>query len=227
MKNIQDINRYLVPTSYFDYEHPSVQEFAHEVGQGISDPIELAVAFYFAVRDQIRYNPYVFSSESETLSASYTLQKKETYCIPKAVLLGALARSRGIPARLGLADVRNHIASPQFVAFLRSNIFAMHGYIELYLENKWVKATPAFNIGLCGIMGVAPLDFNGREDSIFHEFTTDGQQHMEYLKEYGTFEDVPLDFILYSLKQHYPHLFGHFETTWEARSLEQDLEQKN
>ena len=117
------------------------------------------------------------------------------------MLLGALARKYAIPSRLGLADVKNHLSSQQLIDFLRSDIFVMHGFIELYLpdpqgEMHWVKATPAFNERLCRLMKVDVLEFDGYNDSIFQEFDENGGQHMEYLADHGTFADVPMDFIL-------------------------------
>jgi len=221
---MSDLSVYLKSTPYFDFDEASVRAFADAVVDSSAiDPVEIATALYLAVRDDIRYNPYSFDKDAKSMSASWVLEHKSTYCVPKAVLLGAVARYKRIPSRLGLADVRNHVASPQFVEMLGTNVFAMHGYIELFLEGKWVKATPAFNAELCEIMGVAPLEFNGREDSIFHEFTDDGRKHMEYLKDYGTFDDVPYDFFVQSIKEAYPHMDAFIEEYGVGKSLEQDM----
>ena len=199
--------QYLQPTFYFDYDAPEVKAFADRVvGNEQLTPKETAIRLYKAVRDEITYNPYVFKTEPKSLSASYCLNDGVSYCIPKAVLLGAVCRYKGIPARLGLADVKNHLSSPQLIEFLRNDVFVMHGFIELYLEGKWVKATPAFNLSLCEKMGVEALDFNGEDDSIFQEFNDDGDKHMEYLADHGTFDDVPMEFIAMSVAKAYPHL---------------------
>ena len=47
-----------------------------------------------------------------------------------------------------------------------TDLFVFHGYTELYLDGKWVKATPAFNLSLCTKFRVKPLEFDGRADSI-------------------------------------------------------------
>lgn len=203
------LDQYLVATQFYDFDKPPVKQWADQVLDGVSgDPVAIAKALYLAARDDISYNPYTFSSDSGTLSASHVLDARESYCIPKAVLLGAAARYKGIPARLGLADVKNHLSSPRLIEFLRSDIFRMHGYIELYLNGRWVKATPAFNKRLCRIMKVEPLAFDGINDSIFQAFTDDGAQHMEYVNEHGTFADVPYDFIMEGIQSAYPHLFN-------------------
>lgn len=202
------MENYLQATPFFDYDHPAVSAWIKTQLKGVpEDPVEQIKTLYLAVRDQIQYNPYVFQTDPNTLSASYALESGETYCIPKAVLLGAAARSLGIPSRLGLADVRNHLSSPKLIEWLRSDIFRMHGFIELYLNGQWVKATPAFNRQLCELMNVEPLPFDGLHDSVFQEFTEEGQAHMEYINDHGVFDDVPIGFIVDGVRAAYGHLF--------------------
>ncbi len=201
------MQQYLKSTSYFDHQSPEIKFFADEVlGRGDYSDKEIAVLLYYAVRDGSAYNPYVFSIEANSMAGTYCLASAESYCIPKAVLLGTLARHKGIPARLGLADVKNHISSIQLTNFLRTNVFVMHGYIELFLEGQWVKATPAFDAKLCEKIGVATLEFDGTNDSVFQQYNLDGNQEIEYVADHGTFDDVPLNFILESIAKAYPHL---------------------
>ena len=84
-----------------------------------------------------------------------------------------------------------------------SDLFVCHGFVELYLEGKWVKATPAFNRGLCERHHVPPLEFNGREDSLFQAYNMDNQKFMEYVKFYGIYADVPVDDIVAAWKKAY------------------------
>lgn len=220
------MQEYLEPTSFFDFDDLSVQRWANEVTEGCGNSsVEIAKSLYLASRDQIRYNPYVCRPKTHTLSASHVLKTKESYCIPKAVLLGAVARYKGIPSRLGLADVKNHLSSPKLIEWLRSDVFRMHGYIELFLEGQWVKATPAFDSRLCRLMKVEPLEFDGRQDSVFQSFTSNGSAHMEYLADYGQFSDVPYDFIWQNLRESYGHLFDHgAQSAADNQSLEKDME---
>ena len=88
---------------------------------------------------------------------------------------------------------------------MQSDIFVFHGYTELYLEDKWIKATPAFNITLCERARILPLEFNGKEDSIFHPLRCIRQEAMEYLHDYGSFSDLPFDRMMDEDK-FYPHL---------------------
>lgn len=219
------MERYLQPTAFFDYDQPQLKAWIDAQLEGVpEDPVEQIKALYLAVRDSISYNPYVFQTDPETFSASYALESGETYCIPKAVLLGAAARSIGIPSRLGLADVRNHLSSPKLIEWLRSDIFRMHGFIELYLNGRWVKATPAFNRQLCELMQVEPLPFDGIHDSVFQEYTESGQAHMEYINDHGVFDDVPHDFIVEGIRAAYGHLFsGKNPPENTRRSLEEEV----
>jgi len=222
------MEHYLQPTEFFDYNQPELKAWIAARLEGVpEDKVEQAKALYLAARDSVSYNPYVFRPEPETFSASYALKTGESYCIPKAVLLGAAARSIGIPSRLGLADVRNHLSSPKLIEWLRSDIFRMHGFIELYLNGRWVKATPAFNKQLCELMNVEPLEFDGVNDSIFQEYTEAGEAHMEYVNDHGLFDDVPHDFILSGIRSAYSHLFPESDdepARAPAGSLEADLE---
>ena len=197
----------LSPARFIDSDHPLVIDFTERWRGASRDPREQAVNLYRAVRDEIRYNPYVFSADHQTLKASHALAAGESYCVPKALLLAACARHCGIPARIGLADVRNHLSTPRLIEMLRSEVFAMHGYTELFLEGRWVKATPAFNLALCRMFKVAPLEFDGRTDSVFHPFNAKGERYMEYLVDHGQFDDLPVELFFAHLRQCYPHLF--------------------
>ena len=197
----------LSPARFIDSDHPLVVDFTERWRGASRDPREQAVNLYRAVRDEIRYNPYVFSADHDTLKASHALAAGESYCVPKALLLAACARHCGIPARIGLADVRNHLSTPRLIEMLRSEVFAMHGYTELFLEGRWVKATPAFNLALCRMFKVAPLEFDGRADSVFHPFNAEGERYMEYLVDHGQFDDLPVELFFAHLRQCYPHLF--------------------
>ncbi|CAM3977069.1 transglutaminase-like domain-containing protein [Ectopseudomonas alcaliphila] len=197
----------LRPGRFIDSDHPAVIEFAERWRGASREPLGQAVALYHAVRDEIRYNPYAFSLDAQTLKASHALAAGESYCVPKANLLAACARHCGIPARIGLADVRNHLSTPRLLELLRSEVFAMHGYTELHLDGRWVKATPAFNEALCRVFKVAPLEFDGVHDSVFHPYNDKGERYMEYLHDHGQFEDLPEQLFFEHLRGCYPHLF--------------------
>ncbi|WP_455927931.1 transglutaminase-like domain-containing protein [Pseudomonas capeferrum] len=202
------MNAYLNPGRFIDSDHPAVVEFAEKHRGSSAAPRDQAVSLYYAVREAVRYNPYTFSRDPQTLTGSFALAAGESYCVPKATLLAGCARHCGIPARIGLADVRNHLSTPRLIELLRSDVFAMHGYTELYLDGRWVKATPAFNQQLCELFDVPPLDFDGIHDSVFHAFNRKGQRSMEYVVDHGQFAEVPEEFFFAHLQKCYPRLFG-------------------
>ena len=201
------MQQYLSPAIYIDSDASPVKEFAEEHTRGLSAPIDQAVALYNEIRDRFDYNPYLLDLREESMKASALLTRNYGYCIEKANLLAATARVKGIPSRLGFANVRNHIGTGKIEQVLGKDLLVFHGYTELYLNAQWVKATPAFNKGLCEKLGVAPLDFNGQEDSIFQEFDASDARFMEYLHDYGHFADVPRDLFIASLQSHYPRVF--------------------
>ncbi len=198
---------YLAPTRYIDSDHDRVVAFAREAVGDASTDREKAIRLYYAVRDGIRYNPYRFGIDHDAFRASEVIAAGEQFCVPKALLLAAVARAVGIPSRVGFADVKNHIASPRLLELLRTDIFTFHGYTELFIEGKWVKATPAFNKTLCEKFNLAPLEFDGVHDAIFHAFDLQGNDFMEYLHDHGTFADMPFDLMVDAFRRHYPHLF--------------------
>lgn len=196
----------LAPTAMVESQHPAVEAFAKRAAASARGDLDAAVRLYYAVRDGIRYDPYTVGSDADSLKASATLALGRGWCVGKAVLLAACCRSLGIPARLGFADVRNHLTTPRMLEHMGTDVFYWHGYSVLHLEGRWVKATPAFNLELCEKFGLLPLEFDGRNDSIYHPFDREGKQHMEYLRERGEFSDVPLDAMLATWREHYPHM---------------------
>jgi transglutaminase-like putative cysteine protease len=192
----QDLHGYSIPTKIIDSDHERVRDFASKVTAGIVEPLEIAVRLYYAVRDTIRYDPYAPFYLPEHYRASYVLARSRSFCVPKASLLCALTRACGIPSRPGFAIVRNHLATRQLLEFMGSDLFVWHGFVELYLNGKWVKATPAFNRELCERHHVLPLEFNGIEDSLFQPYNLENRQFMEYVGLLGTYEDIPVDQIV-------------------------------
>ncbi|MGD8609198.1 MAG: transglutaminase family protein [Myxococcales bacterium] len=191
------------PTPAIDSDHPAVVGFAAKHASSGRDPRERAVQLYYAVRDGIRYDPYSLVMTVPGLRASTTLEKGRAWCIPKAVLLAACCRAQGIPARLGFADVRNHLSTERLRRFMKTDVFYWHGYTSIRLGGRWIKATPAFNIELCEKLRIKPLDFDGRQDSIYHPFDLEGRRHMEYLRFHDEYDDVPVDEIMATFSKYY------------------------
>jgi len=201
------MKEFLTAGRYVDSTHPAVISFSKAHSQGKSER-ERAVSLYYAVRDTIRYNPFLDFSDPEVFRASAVLEAGQGFCVGKASLLAACARAAGIAARVGFADVKNHLTTPRLAETMGSDLFVYHGYTELRITGKWVKATPAFNLALCTRFRVKPLEFDGREDSIFHPFDEDGRHHMEYLRDRGVCADVPVAEIQQAFRDAYPKFYG-------------------
>jgi transglutaminase-like putative cysteine protease len=216
---------YLAATPTIETKHPDIVSFAAKYASGASDPVEAAVRLYYAVRDGIRYDPYTFFVSVQGLEASQTLRAGRAWCVPKAILLAACCRAQGIPAKLGYADVRNHLSTERMRQMMRTDIFHWHGYTSLYLEGRWVRATPAFNIQLCRKFNLLPLDFDGRSDSLFHSFDAAGNRHMEYIHYRGEFADTPVESMFTTFREHYPDLWRtEGPDIGDGADFEQDVE---
>jgi transglutaminase-like putative cysteine protease len=201
------MNEYLSASRYIDSAHPLVVAFSEKNTKG-NDERERAVSLYYAVRDGIRYNPFLDFTRSDAFRASAVLESGQGFCIGKAALLAACARAAGIGARVGFADVKNHLTTPRLAETMGSDLFVYHGYTEMRIDGKWVKATPAFNLALCKRFRVKPLEFDGREDSIFHPFDEDERRHMEYLRDRGVYADVPVEKIQQAFREAYPKFYS-------------------
>lgn len=197
---------FITPGRFLDSDAPSVVDFAERAVAGAGDETDRALRLYKAVRDGIVYDPYVDLSDGASFRASAVLEAGRGFCIGKTALLSASARAVGIPARVGYADVRNHLTSRRLRERMGSDVFVWHSYAELALGGAWVKATPAFDIELCRRLGLEPLEFDGRSDSLFQPFDRSGRRHMEYLQDRGSFPDVPFDAIMAAFRLHYPGL---------------------
>ena len=194
---IDGLDLYLSPTATIDSDHPAVVAYARSTLAGVSGgDLEKAVRLYYAVRDGIWYDPYQPFYKPEHYRASRVLRVGRAFCIGKAALLCALGRASGIPARVGFADVRNHLTTRQLRDFMGTDLFVFHGYTEFLLGGMWVKATPAFNAELCRRHRVKALEFDGRADSLFHPYNEESRLFMEYVREHGAFHDVPTERIV-------------------------------
>ena len=219
---METLDGYLRPGLFIDSDHPTVIRFSERVAGPLAAPgggpepadsaprdnREKAVSLYYAVRDEFRYDPYRIDLNPEAMKASALVTRGYGFCIAKAVLLSAAARVQGIPARLGFGDVRNHLTTERLRQSMGTDVFIYHGYAELFIDGRWVKATPAFNKSLCERFGVPPLEFDGIHDSVFQPFDGEGNQYMEYLRDHGRHADLPLRLLRRVFEKTYPRLMS-------------------
>jgi transglutaminase-like putative cysteine protease len=205
-RNPEDLHPYLQPTFYIDSDSPVVIDFANAHARD-ETARDKAISLFQAVRDEILYDPYNIRLAPVEFKASVIIGKRKGYCVAKAIVLAAAARASGIPSRVGLADVKNHLSTERLLKLMKTDVFIFHGYAELYLNGRWFKVTPTFNMSLCEKFGVRPLEFDGKADCLFHEFDRQGNRHMEYMHDHGAFADVPFERIVSELQRHYPEFF--------------------
>jgi transglutaminase-like putative cysteine protease len=218
-----EMSTYLNPSPTVNSDHPAVAEFARKNWGNSPDPRDRSVSLYYAVRDGIRYDPYTLDLTVEGLKASTTLRTGRGWCVAKAILLAACCRAAGIPARVGFADVRNHLTTVRMRAVMKTDVFYWHGYTSIYLDGAWIKATPAFNIELCEKFRFRALDFDGRSDSVYHPFDLEGNKHMEYLAYRGEYVDVPLAEMLETFRREYTS-----DETWkEGADFDREVDEEN
>jgi transglutaminase-like putative cysteine protease len=208
---VENQSIYLKETEFLDFNHPKIDEFLSDFKPN-SNATNCAVDLYYKVRDSFLYDPYHLNLRPEALKASAVISKKRAWCVEKSTLLAALARKFQIPSRLGYAVVTNHIGVEKLTEYLKREEIVFHGYVELFLDGKWVKCTPAFDRRICRVSGVPPLEWDGKSDALFQAFIGE-LQWMEYSHFYGTFEDVPVELMNLEMKKYYPHLF---ETEWNS-----------
>lgn len=193
------------PNRFVDSDHPAVVAFAEEHRRDTDRAT--AVALFYAVRDMLRYNPWRVRFEAQDYTASGVLLRDRTegaHCIDKALLLAGAARAAGIPARLRFANVRNHVGTARLEEKLGTDLLVFHGWTELWLGERWVGVTPAFNKELCDHLGVAPLEFDGEHEAVFQEYDRGGDRFMEYVTDHGAHPDVPMAAMIAAWEEHYP-----------------------
>ena len=201
---------YLSPTYFFDYTTIAIQQLIADVVHESLSEKEKAKQLYVKVRDSWRYDPYSLSLSKEKYRASEIAKQPKGHCIDKSIVLIACLRAVGIPARIHLAKVKNHIGVERLIEKFGSNELTPHGMVDAYINNKWLKLSPTFNASLCTMLNVAPLDFDGENDAVLQAFNEEGNLFMEYLEDYGHFEDVPVEFIVNNAREHYPHIFNKY-----------------
>ncbi len=197
---------YLAAADYVDSDHPLIIAKARLLCSGASAVSEAAQAVFYIARD-LRYRGGDFE-DLEIYRASSVLAAGHGYCVGKASLCAALARAAAIPARLGFADVRNHLASPRLLAAMGTDVFAWHGYTQLFLGGRWVSVSPTFDRATCERAGVAPLEFDGKHDALLQSFDGSGAT-MSYIKRHGSFHDVPARFLAAEMPRLYPFARDH------------------
>lgn len=201
---MEDFEIYLKPTFFIDSDSKEIINLANKLTENTNDVREKAKSIFYWTRDEILYDPYEsFTFERKDYKASNIIKQKKGWCVQKACVLAALARSLRIPSRLHFGDIRNHRVPEKLIKAMKTNLFVYHGYTELYIDGSWLKATPAFNISLCQKFDLKTVEFDGIHDGMLPETTKDGQKYIEYVKDRGVTNDFPFDTLFETIRKFY------------------------
>jgi len=201
-------NEYLESTFYLDSQSEVIANLAEKIRNNANKLADIVKLSFNYIRDEIRYTIQADQHDNPAnIKASSTILRKNGFCIPKAVALAALLRANAIPARLHFADIINY-RSPQYLRELMgTNVFVFHGYTDVYLDNQWIKLTPAFDIHLCKKHNLPLCNFNGVDDAIFNSHDNSGNPFVEYVKDRGVYADLPFQEIFDTFERYYGNIF--------------------
>ncbi len=160
---------YLAPTPMCDADDDAVREMAAEVTRDARTRRDAAVALFYWVRDEIAY-----TMGDWNWRASQTLTLRRGTCSNKANLMVAMARALGIPAGFHVQFVTTpSYFSGGFIPLVQRVVRdkAIHVYVTLFLNGRWVKCDPADDKALSdAIEAIVPharaFDFDGEHDVV-------------------------------------------------------------
>jgi len=208
-----DLDQYLEPTEFLDFQRERVRNKALEITEGLKFDKDKVIALFYWTRDNIKYNMYTYNPKIKAnLKASVTLRRKNGFCMSKAVLLSALARAVGIPARIRMVDIINHKINPKIIDLMGTNVFHCHGISEILLNGNWLKLTPVFDKITALKAGYTPLiECDGSSDGLLASHDEEGNVFVEYVEDYGTYSELPIDQIVEIFTNAYPGMFARNE----------------
>jgi hypothetical protein len=203
---MEDLSKYLEVSEFYDFNNPLVKEKAFEIIKDAKNDSEKAIALFYWVRNEIKYNMRTYMPfDKQNFVASVTLKRKNGFCVSKSILLSTLARAVGIPARIHLVDLINHKISQKIIDFMETDVMYYHGYSEFYLNGKWVKLTPSFDPETALKGGFIPMvEFDGINDAVFPKYDDNGNKYGEYVLDRGIYSDLPLEEIDEVFEKKYP-----------------------
>ena len=203
---MSDVNKYLKSTEFFDFHRKKVKEKAFEIVKGLTTEKEKAIALFYWVRDVIKYEMTSFYMIKSNFKASTTLRRGYGFCVSKSVLLATLARANGIPARIHLVDIINHKIPQKWVKIMGTEAFYYHGYTELLLNGKWLKAAAIIDKETAIRGKLLPLvEFDGENDGLFASHDTEGNIFVEYIGDRGIHSNLPYE----DIEKVFNEIYGH------------------
>ena len=134
------------PSNLIQCDDPTIVSMAKSVAPDETDPMKLGVALEQFVRHTIKLKD--FSQAFAT--AAEVAKNPEGDCTEHSVLLAALARARGIPARVAIGLVYQD----------GKQSFAYHMWNEFWLGDRWVPFDSTLGRGGIGAAHLMLTDSN-------------------------------------------------------------------
>ena len=131
----QEMQQYLRSSLYLDWQNPALAAAAQEIPVDSENPWDLARALWKYANETISTKDLGVYFDP----ASKVLATRRGDCTEHAVLLGALARARGLPSRIvtGLVQV-NDFGTHKVV-------FGYHAWTEVWINGQWISLDAALN----------------------------------------------------------------------------------
>jgi len=146
------------PTSLIQSDNPKIVEMAARAAPEEKDPWALAVALEQFVRNYITATDY----SQAFATAAQVAESRTGDCTEHAVLLAALARARGIPARVVVGLVyTEQTGRPGF---------GFHMWNELYAADRWIPLDATLGRGGIGAAHLKLTHSNLAAASAFSSF---------------------------------------------------------
>lgn len=193
---MDEIQACLRPSFGVNSDAPEILALAKEIASGSKDEREAAARLFRYTRDTFRYNPFAPFERIEDFLGTSLLERGYGFCTQKSALLIALCRAAGIPARFRFADLVNHNLPGRLGQVLGTNRMIYHTYADIFIEGRWLKATPSFEKALCEKMGWRLSDFDGTGHAILCATDLQGRPHIEYVLDRGVSFSLPLQKML-------------------------------
>ncbi len=188
----RDLAPFLAPAPGIVSDDPAMVALARRATGDARTPDEAAARLFALARDRVAYDMLAPFDALDDFLAPATLARGRGFCMHKAALLCTLARAAGIPARLGLVDIRNHLLPEELLGLAPDRTLRGHCYVEWWLGGRWLVATPDFERELCARKGWRLVEFAPGRDALLPASDLAGRPHVEYLAHHGWHLGVPL-----------------------------------
>ncbi len=126
----------LSPNSFIQSDNATIVADARAAADGETDPWQVAVALERYVNREVKTKDF----SQAFASAAEVAKSREGDCTEHAVFLAALARARGIPARVAIG----------LVYMDRAAAFGYHMWTEVYIDKRWIPIDGTLALGGIG-----------------------------------------------------------------------------